>query len=286
MSLTLSNASYAIDEQLSLAYFDSEYGKENSAEIGPGTTDEMNKTDKPVVVLMHGYCGSSAYFSKLVPLLQNDYRLLIPDLTGHGASAVKQEPLYSLAEQAALIADWLQAIGARQVALFGHSLGGYIALALAEQQPQLLRAFGLLHSTALPDTEQAKQNREQAIKTVQEQGVRAFVEGLVPKLLAPEHAEREQLLTYGIEIGYQTAPEAVIGFARGMKERPDRTAVIEQAKLPVLLVAGAKDGVIRPEATFSGKQAATSCHIIEAAGHMGMLEEPEKMASILRQFIG
>lgn len=269
MNLTLANASYLINEQLKLAYYDSDA-----------------VSDKPVVVLLHGYCGSSAYFSRLAPLLESSYRLLIPDLIGHGASTADTKPVYNLQEQAAWLAGWLQATGVQQAHVFGHSLGGYITLALAEHKPALLQSFGLLHSTALADSEQSQKNRELAVQTIEEQGVRAFVEGLIPKLIAADHPQRDELLRYGIEIGYQTAAEAAIGFARGMKERPARLSVIEQATLPVLLVAGAKDGVISNEATFSGRQASTHCQIIEEAGHMGMLEEPEQMAAILQQFIG
>src|SRR5690606_38902363 len=139
-------------------------------------------TNKQVIVLLHGYCGSSAYFSKLAPLLAERYRLLIPDLLGHGQSTPLEQETYRLEEQASFIVQWLQGIGVHEAYMFGHSLGGYITLALAEQQPELLKGFGLIHSTALPDSEQAKQNRELAIVKVQEQGVQAFVDGLVPKL--------------------------------------------------------------------------------------------------------
>jgi len=276
MTLTLSNQQVELSEGITLAYYDSE----------ASLTDTNAKNSKSVVVLLHGYCGSSAYFSKLAPLLAQRYRLLIPDLLGHGHSSPLKQETYNMEEQASFIVQWLQGIGIDGAYVFGHSLGGYITLALAEQGPKLLQGFGLLHSTALPDSEQAKQNRELAIIKVQEQGVTAFVDGLVPKLFAADHPQYEQLLRYGIEIGYQTAPEAVAGFARGMKERSNRAAVIQRSSLPVLLIAGAKDGVVSPEGTFTGSHSGTACHVLAEAGHMGMLETPAEMAELLRQFIG
>lgn len=283
--LTLSNTNYTIpgyskDRKLKLSYYDSKLDPASSS------SDQQSDAEKPVLVLIHGYCGSSAYFSRLIGHLRSSYRLLIPDLIGHGSSDADDEPIYQLDKTAVLLAGWLQGIGITEAYIFGHSLGGYITLALARQMPELVKGFGLLHSTALPDSEQARLNRERAIQTVEEQGVAAFVDGLVPKLLAAEHSEYEELLAIGTAIGYETAPNAVIGFARGMKDRVDHTAVIESSSKPVLLIAGDKDRVVSPESTFAGKGSTSSCHIIEQAGHMGMLEAPVQMAAIIKQFIG
>lgn len=265
---TMSNTSYTLNNGLTIAYYDSSPDK-----------------SLPVVVLLHGYCGSSSYFQELTPLLKHSCRVLTPDLIGHGASASYEQETYALQEQAQFLIEWLDGIGVSSAVMLGHSLGGYITLAVAEQKPSFLSAFGLIHSTALPDSEQAKQNREQAIRTVQEQGVKSFVDGLVPKLIAKDHPEREQLIETVSAIGYATTTAAVSGYARGMKERPDRTSVIEQTSLPVLLISGAKDAIISSENTFAGRNASTECHIIAEAGHMGMLEAPQQLADIIEKFI-
>lgn len=269
MEHSMSNSSYTLKNGITLAYYDS------------AAAEQL-----PLVVLLHGYCGSSSYFKELAPLLQQSCRVLIPDLIGHGASASSEQETYALDEQALLIIEWLNGIGVTNAHMLGHSLGGYITLAVAEQKPQFLKSFGLIHSTALPDSEQAKQNREQAIRTVQEQGVKVFVDGLVPKLIAADHPERERLIETSSAIGYGTSAAAVIGYARGMKERPDRTSLIGQTDLPVLLISGAKDAIVSAEGTFAGRQASTACHIIEEAGHMGMLEAPQQLAAIIKQAIG
>src|SRR5690606_7364383 len=139
MILTLSNQQYGLSEGITLSYYDS-----NASLTEAGAT---TNTNKPVIVLLHGYCGSSAYFSKLAPLLAERYRLLIPDLLGHGQSTPLEQETYRLQEQASFIVQWLQGIGVHEAYVFGHSLGGYITLALAEQQPELLKGFGLIHST-------------------------------------------------------------------------------------------------------------------------------------------
>lgn len=252
-----------------LAYYDS----------APGTSSEVT-----AIVLLHGYCGSSAYFSELVPMLNEQYRILVPDLLGHGASTASDKDVYGMELAASWIHEWMTQLGVENVHLFGHSLGGYVALALAETSPSYLNSFGLIHSTALPDSDQAKDNRDTAIQTVQELGVDSFVAGLVTKLFA--HSGREQqLLDYATAIGTGADAHAVIGFAKGMKERVNRAHVINKAIIPVLLVSGGQDRIVQAEATFTGRNENTQCHIINEAGHMGMLEAPEQLATIIKQFV-
>ncbi|KAF4324949.1 hypothetical protein G195_001722 [Phytophthora kernoviae 00238/432] len=132
--------------------------------------------------------------------------------------------------------------------LLGHSMGGYIALSIAQRHPERLNAFGLIHSTAYPDSEEGKEKRLRAVSTIQTEGIVHFVDGLVPGLFAPEHVESlSAQVTRVKEIGYQTAPQGATGAALAMRERPDRRDVLSATPLPVLLVAGEKDAVIPPE---------------------------------------
>lgn len=268
-SLTLATYKYTLTTGETIAYYDSA-----PQPFKPMTT----------IVLLHGYCGSSAYFSQLIPLLKDQYRILAPDLIGHGNSMASRQSVYTMELVASWIDEWLINIGIKDVHLFGHSLGGYITLALAERSPAYLRSFGLLHSTALPDSDQAKANRDQAIATVQQQGVASFVSGLVVKLFA-EPEEQRSLVAYAQKIGELASSNGVIGYARGMKERLDRTDSISNASIPVLLVSGGKDRIIASQGTFSGSNSHTECHIIVDSGHMGMLETPNQLASIIQQFL-
>src|SRR6478752_8668945 len=91
----------------------------------------------PPLLLIHGYGGAAWNFSELAPLLPGR-RLLIPDLPGHGAST----PLPASASLAGY-ADALAATLEGPVDVFGHSLGGVVALRLAERRPELVRSIVL-----------------------------------------------------------------------------------------------------------------------------------------------
>ncbi len=236
------------------------------------------------VVLLHGFCGSSAYWDKLLPLLPESSRLIVPDLRGHGDSGAP-DGVYSMETLADDIAQLVQQLGLGKAILLGHSLGGYAALAVAEHYPELLAGFGLIHSTAFPDSEEAKQGRLKSQETIKEKGLPVFIDGLIPKLFAPAHLQSmPDEVQEAVRIGYGTSPEGAVNTLEGMRLRPDRNRVLETARVPVLLVAGKHDQIVPVERTFtvSGDRF-TQC-LIEDAGHMSMMESPQKLADAISSF--
>ena len=241
------------------------------------------------IVLLHGFCGSSAYWEQVIPLLQDAGRIIVPDLRGHGQSSAPEQDIYTMEAYAEDIEQLLTALEADHPIVLGHSLGGYITLALAEklgsQAGSRLAGFGLIHSTAETDTPQGRDGRDKGIATIREFGIAAFVDGLIPKLFAPAHLDSmPEQVEQAKAIGYGTSATAAAATQQGMKERADRISVLARAQVPVLLVAGAHVGVIPPERTFSTVQESFTPVTLEAAGHMSMLEAPAELAAIIRAF--
>lgn len=235
------------------------------------------------IILLHGYCGSSAYYYKLVPLLEKFATVVVFDLFGHGNSSPLPQEKYALDEIASLLHEAFKQLELSNVYLFGHSLGGYITLAYAKQFEANLKGYGLLHSTAFPDSDAAKANRLNVIQAVKTEGVATFASQLVAKLFGENPQDEDVELT--TQIGLTTTVAGVVGFAHAMREREDRQTVIANAEVPVLLIAGKEDKIVAPEAVFAGHSAQTSCHCLEHAGHMGMLEEEQQMADVIRDFV-
>lgn len=237
------------------------------------------------VLLLHGFCGSSAYWNSVVPLLSPTCRVIAPDLPGHGLSGVPAAP-YSIEDYADDLSQFLQLLGIEKAVWFGHSLGGYITLAAAERHAGRMVAFGLIHSTAYPDDDKGKENRLKSIQTVQSSGIAAFVDGLVPKLFAPEHVETMQAkIQEAKEIGYRTPPEGAVRALEAMRSRPDRTGILASAECPVLLVAGESDQIIAPEKTFTAHHDRVRQALLKRVGHMSMMEDPQQLAPVLIDFV-
>lgn len=268
--LSIANQSVTLPSGVSLAYYDS------------------LDTNKPVVVLLHGYCGSSAYWEQVVTSLSEEARIIALDLRGHGRSSDETgtEETNAMELYADDLAAMLDQLEITKACVLGHSLGGYITLAFAERYSEKLSAFGLVHSTSLPDGDAAKENRDNAVAAIKKDGVASFVEGLVPKLYAPDNkiAMPEQVEN-SIAIGKGTSSAGAIGAAKGMKVRPDRTEVLKQTKLPLLLLAGEQDQIIPAERTFLVEGSHVTQVKLADAGHMGMIEQPEAFSEAVLGFI-
>nr|WP_206529482.1 alpha/beta hydrolase [Brevibacillus sp. SYP-B805] len=237
------------------------------------------------VVLLHGLCGSAEYWVHVIPKLAEKYRVIVPDLRGHGESGVPDE-VYTMEQMADDIAHLLDRLGVEKAALFGHSLGGYVTLAFAEKYPERLTAFSLVHSTAHPDSDEAKAARDKAVESIAAHGMEPFIKTLVPRLFAPGHLQsHSDEVERAKRIGLATNPQGAINTIRGMKERQDRNHVLRETSLPVLLVAGAHDQVIPPERTFSAAGGHITQALLPAAGHIGMLEDPQGLCGVIYRFL-
>lgn len=237
------------------------------------------------VVLLHGFCGSSAYWNAIVPLLRPLCRLIVVDLPGHGLSGVPASP-YPIEAFADDIADLLTQLNVSKAVWLGHSLGGYIALAAAERHSDRIAAFGLIHSTAFPDDEKGKENRLKSMQAIRDSGISAFVDGLIPKLFAPEHMESmADQVQKAKQIGYGTSPEGAQIALEAMRGRPDRNAVLANIACPVLLVAGENDQIIKPDKTFSVRNDRIKQVLLDQVGHMSLMENPQLLADELAVFI-
>jgi pimeloyl-ACP methyl ester carboxylesterase len=238
-----------------------------------------------IIVLLHGFCGSSAYWDDVIPLLSPRYRCIVPDLRGHGQSDAPKGA-YSMEEMADDVLNLLKELDIPQASLFGHSMGGYIALSAVQRHPEQFSAFGLIHSTAHEDTEEGKEKRLKAVSTIETEGIMALVDGMVPGLFAPQHLEdMEDKVNKAKEVGYATPPQGAAGAALAMRERPDRRGVLTATTLPVLLVAGEHDQVVPAARTFTANKPNIQQSIISGAGHMSMMEAPQQLAEVIKSFL-
>lgn len=102
----------------------------------------------PVVVLIHGMAGSCDAWKRVVPTLERDFTLLIPDLLGHGESA-KPRGEYSISGHANVLRDLLGALDIERATLVGQSFGGGVAMQFAYQYPELCERLVLVSSGGL-----------------------------------------------------------------------------------------------------------------------------------------
>jgi pimeloyl-ACP methyl ester carboxylesterase len=116
--------------------------------------------DAPALLLIHGSASSPRSWDALVPLLTGSHRVIRIDLLGHGRSAKPADRSYALPDQARRVGAALDRLGVEQAVVVGHSSGGAVATALAEQRPDLVTALAFINEPGgLPDPPRAPWTR-------------------------------------------------------------------------------------------------------------------------------
>jgi pimeloyl-ACP methyl ester carboxylesterase len=240
----------------------------------------------PVVVLIHGFGEDGNIWDTQVSFLQSSFTVIVPHLPGSGSSEIIDNMnMEGLAESVLAI---LQQENISNCSMIGHSMGGYVTLAFAEKYYSLLNSFGLFHSTALADTEEKKINRRKVIATVEKNGPVAFLKDFVPGLYSSSFKkDHSSVIEDHIKKVSYFSNEALIAYSISMLQRPDRTNVLKQNKMPVLFVLGREDNVVRLQDGLKlvSMPDISYIHILEQSGHMGMIEEPKQSVSILNNFL-
>lgn len=237
----------------------------------------------PTVILIHGFPMNMQVWDDFAEKLSESFHVVTFDLPGFGKSP-GLEPDFSIEDVARTVHDWIRDKAYARPVIVGHSLGGYVTLALAEQDKELMSGMCLFHSTALADSEEKKQSRDKVLEFIEKHGVHAFTSNFISQLYAdPQHSSIVKVKSLAV----QSSKEAVTGYTRAMRNRRDRTHVLEAFPGPVLFLAGEKDQGIPADTVL--QQASLSKHaealILPEVAHMGMFESEGPCLKKIKTFI-
>ncbi len=237
------------------------------------------------VILLHGYPLDGAMWSGVARALTPGYRVLKPDLPGHGENAA-QAPV-SLEGHA----DFVEAVLGQiegPVGLAGFSMGGYVALALMKRLPQKVRALALVDTRSGADDEAGRGKRTEAIATVRSGGVAPIAQAMLPRLLSPESLKRADLVERVNRIMTRQKPETIEADLSAMRDRPDQTASLPSISVPTLVIVGELDVLTPPPESQALAAAIPGARLvtIPGAGHLAPMERPRAVAAALGDFFG
>ena len=232
----------------------------------------------PAVILLHGFGEDQHIFNSTVNVLEKKYTVYTPDLLGTGMTPINTFPSnFSIEYLADSIATFMEYEKIENCVLLGHSMGGYVTVAFAKKYPQYLKGFGLLHSTALPDTPLKIENRTRGISFIQKFGAASFLETTAPNLFGTfTQKNHPKIVTDFIKALPHFSNEALIAYYHAMIARPNQTRVLETTNLPVLFILGDQDIAVALEDTLPQTKMTNTAYlyVLENCGHMGMLEHP------------
>ena len=235
------------------------------------------------VILIHGFCETLEIWNGVAEKLAEKFEVFSIDLPGFGKSQLPSTP-FSIDEIGTKVLGWIDHKKIRNPVVIGHSLGGYVALAMAAKSPEKFAGLGLFHSSAFPDTEDRKANRNRVIEFVKAHGTDPFIDTFVPGLFFDKN---HGAIPQAEKIARNTSIETLLAYTAAMRDRPSSIDFLQSYDCPVLVIGGEKDSIVPLETTLEFGQIApkSTLHILKGIGHMAMYEQPDEAQAIVADFI-
>jgi 3-oxoadipate enol-lactonase len=241
----------------------------------------------PAVVLLHGYPFNRSMWREQAEALSANYRVITPDLRGHGETSVTPDAA-TMEEMARDVDALLDKLDIRRVALGGLSMGGYVTLAFYRRFPLRVRALILADTRPQSDSTEAQQSREEQAQKILKEGMQSIADDFLKKVLTtatlnekPETVERVR------EMILKTDAQGAANALRGMAARHDQTDFLEEIFAPTLILVGSEDKLTPPtDAELMKREIRGSrLEIIEGASHLSNLERPAEFNRALLDFL-
>lgn len=243
------------------------------------------------IVLIHCFTCAINWWDKMIPLLDRGHRVIAVDLLGHGGSE-KPRSGYSIENQANLVAQALGQLGVTHAEVVGHSLGGPVTMALAEQSPELVDRMVLIDS--IPDTSYGdvgfvgelpfKPVIGEALWRIKPDfSIRDGLEvAFAPGFSVPDaFVEDVKRMTYSAYTGSHDAFDEYTG----EKSLPDRAAAVGK---PLLAIMGAEEQIASdPRESLTAYRTGypgAETELIAGAGHSPNVEKPVETAGLVLRF--
>lgn len=249
----------------------------------------------PDVVLLHPTPVHHAFWLPVAELLRNRYRLTLIDLRGHGnstlgldsSSAADGMTVKMLAEDTHAVLD---ALGIRQAAFIGCSVGSYTLYEYWRSYPRQMAALVVTCGKPQPDTEANRETRRESMRAAhQPGGLETFFNrgadtlvGATSRRLHPEvrTAARAMMDSFPLQ--------AMLAVQLGLMQRPDSVPTLATIRVPVCAIAGGEDPSSTPAEmrVIAQRSPHAEFHLLENAGHYAPFEQPQKVASLVLDFLG
>jgi len=241
----------------------------------------------PPVVLLHPFPANHNLWKPAAQALITRYRVILPDLRGHGESGVGEGPA-TMEKHAADIGRVLDHEEVRRAAFAGVSIGGYVLFECWRKYRARVDALVLCNTKAQADTPEARAVRLQAATFVMERGTELFFGSMIPKLMGNTTRDtRPDMVEGALRMMRTMSPEDVAMVQRGMAERQDSVETLKTINVPTMLVTGDEDSLTGVGEAELMRQniSGSEINVIAKAGHYSPWEQPEEVGKLLRQFL-
>lgn len=273
--------------------------------------DEGNP-DASVLVMVHGGFGSLQNWEGWVDNLKNDYHLISMDLLGHGLTGGYPEKIYTRYSNRDAIHELLQKLGIEKYSIAGNSFGGGIALEIALAYPEEVKGLILVDSEGIPngengyDASQFTQDKPvlpdqpeyTQLSWMEKIGSKFIgsnvIEAQLDSMIADKSLLTEEFIKFYADIlRYKGTREAqLLMFRQGLYlvssgDPMDLLPRLGELQMPVLVMHGSADALVPLSVSerFNDNISTSELAVVEGAGHMPMIEQPQATAEVVASFL-
>ncbi len=241
----------------------------------------------PTLVLLHGFPLDRTIWRPQAEKLSKKYRVITPDLRGHGLSEAP-EGVYTMDLYASDLKAVLDSIGVRAVVLGGLSMGGYVAFAFYRLFKERVHGLILVDTKAEADSPEARARREEQALSVLKNGSGEIAGQLIGRMFTEKTLTVNPVLAERVRrMMENTSPVGIAGALRGMAERRDSTQLLASIKVPTLVIVGEEDPItpVSDARRMVGMIPGSELVVVPGAAHLTSLEKPDEVSRAVRRLL-
>jgi pimeloyl-ACP methyl ester carboxylesterase len=236
------------------------------------------------IVFLHGFLENSTMWNSVSKELSKRNRVICIDLLGHGNTECFGY-IHSMELMAEAVEAVLKHLRIRKSIIVGHSMGGYVALAFAEKNPNKVKGLCLMNSTSLADDDERKTLRTRANKLVQKN-----FKNMVQMSFTNLFSEQSRItfkdeMKVALQEALQTPAQGYIACQEGMRIRPNREHILQNLSYKKLLIIGKKDPVLDYKISLEEAKNNHLETVVFDDGHMSHIENKSELIEVLKGFV-
>jgi len=247
------------------------------------------KENRSAVVLLHAFpLNSRMWEPQFQKLREENIPFFALDYPGFGKSTLWTKET-SMEDFAGVTFQAINRLDFRKVVVVGLSMGGYVALSLYREHPEIFQGLVLANTRAVADSVEGKQRRFKLVDEIKgDPSMKGMIQMHLEKFFTSEIREnRSELAKFAESLMKEAIPEGVIHALQAMADRPNSTDLLKKMNFPVLVIAGEKDSLTSVEDAQAMKDQLPKgeLSIISGAAHLSNLEKPEEFNKSLLQYL-
>lgn len=246
-----------------------------------------NNSSNKALVLIHGFCEDSTLWNHIIPHLTFEGKILSINLPGFGGTQLNSNNI-SLNDIAQQIQADLINNNITSCICIGHSLGGYVSLALKKSFPEFVTKIGLIHSSAYDDTPEKKGDRDKLIDFLDQNPAPRFLATFAHTLFYEANKEKlKKDIDNVVHMSDGLPGSTIQAYTKAMRDRENNIEILLSEDAP-LFVAGKYDTSVPAE--ISKKQIglikdSRNCYMLDNVAHMGMYESPNAIINAINTYL-